>query len=145
MQLSQTKTPFWYWILAVIGVLWFAGGAFDYTATKLQLDFYMSSFTEEQLAYFYGFPTWFVALWAISVWSAFVGAILLLLRMKLASLLFLISLVTYVISAIYSIGFTNGMEVMGGAGALIFSAAIVISLLVFFWLARWASLRGILK
>lgn len=33
MTASQAKTPVWYWILAVIGLLWFAMGAFDYAAT----------------------------------------------------------------------------------------------------------------
>lgn len=105
----------------------------------------MSNFTEEQLAYFYGFPSWYVATWAISVWGSFIGAILLLLRMKLASLLFLVSLISFIVGAIYSFGFTNGVEIMGGFGAVIFSAVIFVSILAYFWLARWASQRGILK
>ena len=36
-------------------------GAFDYLATQLQFEPYMSQFTEEQLSYFYGFPAWAVA------------------------------------------------------------------------------------
>lgn len=145
MQLSQPKTPVWYWILAVIAVLWNAIGAFDYAATKLRLDFYMSAFTPEQLEFFYGFPAWYSAVWAIAVWTAFIGSLMLVFRMKLAALTFLISIVSFIVSAIYIYGFTNGLEIMGGFGALIFSGVIFVSLLVFFWLARWASLRGILK
>lgn len=141
---TQVKTPVWFWILAVFGLLWFAMGAFDYSATQLRLDFYMSSFTEEQLAYFYGFPTWYVATWAISVWTSFVGALLLLMRMKWASLMFLISLISYVISAIYSFGFTDAFAMMG-VGGVIFSAVIFLSILGFFWLARSSSSSGILK
>lgn len=145
MQLSQPKTPVWFWILGVVGLLWFAMGAFDYAATQLRLDFYMSSFTEEQLTYFYGFPAWYKATWAISVWGCFVGAILMLMRNKLASLAFFISLISFIIGAIYSFGFTNGMEIMGGLGALIFSIVIFLSILLFFWVARWASQKGILR
>jgi len=54
---SHVKTPIWFWILAVIAVLWNAMGAWDYSATQLRLEWYLSGFTEEQLAYFYGFPT----------------------------------------------------------------------------------------
>ncbi|WP_420434591.1 hypothetical protein [Hyphobacterium sp.] len=145
MTFSQAKTPVWFWILGVIGVLWFAMGAFDYAATQLRLDFYMSNFNDEQLALFYGFPAWYVATWAISVWGSFIGAILLLMRMKLASLLFLVSLISFIIGAIYSYAFTNAMELMGGLPAIIFSVVIFLSVLGYFWLARWASQRGILK
>lgn len=145
MTFSQAKTPVWYWILAVIGVLWFAMGAWDYSATQLRIDWYISNFTEEQQAYFYSFPAWYVATWAISVWGSFIGAILLLMRMKLASLLFLVSLISFIVGAIYSFGFTNGIEIMGGMAAIIFSIVIFLSVLGYFWLARWASQRGILK
>ncbi|WP_109259264.1 hypothetical protein [Hyphobacterium indicum] len=142
---AHEKAPIWFWILAVIGLLWFAMGAFDYSATQLRLDFYMSAFTEEQLAYFYGFPAWYVATWAISVWGAVAGAVLLLMRKKAASLMFLISLISFVIGAIYSYGFTNAMEIMGGIGPVIFSAVIFLSILGYFWLARTASANGILR
>lgn len=145
MSATREKTPVWFWILSVIGLLWFAMGAFDYSATQLRLDFYMSAFTEEQLAYFYGFPAWYEATWAISVWGAVAGAVLLLMRKKAASLMFLISLISFVIGAIYSYGFTNAMEMMGGIGSVIFSAVIFLSILGYFWLARSASASGILR
>jgi hypothetical protein len=141
---SHVKTPIWFWILAVIGLLWFAMGAWDYSATQLRFEWYLASFTEEQIAYFYSFPTWYVAVWALSVWGAFIGAVLLLLRMKLASLAFLISLITYIIGAIYSFGFTEWYAMMGMFG-LVFSIIIFLSLLGFFWMARSASSSGILR
>ena len=53
---ARSKTPVHLWIVGVLALLWNAMGAFDYLATQLELDFYMSRFTEQQLAYFYGFP-----------------------------------------------------------------------------------------
>jgi hypothetical protein len=141
---SHVKTPVWFWILAIIGLLWFAMGAWDYSATQLRFEWYLASFTEEQIAYFYSFPTWYVAVWALSVWASFIGAVLLILRMKLASLAFLISLITYIIGAIYSFGFTEWYAMMGMFG-LVFSIVIFLSLLGFFWMARSASSSGILK
>ncbi|NNJ77956.1 MAG: hypothetical protein HKP19_01735, partial [Xanthomonadales bacterium] len=69
MQEHLVKTPFHLWLIGILAVLWNAIGAFDYTATQMQMDFYMSQFSEEQLAYFYGFPAWVDAAWAIAVWS----------------------------------------------------------------------------
>lgn len=145
MQLSQVKTPVWFWILAVIAVLWNAMGAWDYVATQFRFEPYLSEFTEEQLAFFFGFPVWYQAVWAIAVWSAFSASILMLLRRKLSAQLFLISIISFIVSAIYIYGFTNGLEIMGGPGPLIFSAVIFLSLLGFFWLARWAGQKGILR
>ena len=145
MSKTRAKTPVWYWILAVIGLMWFAMGAFDYIATQYRFDFYIAEYTEEQLAYFYGFPAWYVAIWAISVWGAVAGAVLLLMRKKASSLMFLISLISFIIAAIYSYGFTNAMEMMGGIGTVIFSAVIFLSILGYFWLARSASASGILR
>ncbi|MEJ2086529.1 MAG: hypothetical protein P8Y44_12770, partial [Acidobacteriota bacterium] len=62
---TRPKTPVHLWIIGVLALLWDGMGAFDYLATKLKLDFYMSQFNEQQLAYFYGFPAWVTAFWAI--------------------------------------------------------------------------------
>jgi hypothetical protein len=50
------KAPIAFWIIAVLSLLWNAVGAFDYLATQLELESYMSQFTQEQLDYSYGFP-----------------------------------------------------------------------------------------
>ena len=77
---QTAKAPLHLWIVGVLAVLWNAIGAFDYSATQLRLEAYMSAFTPEQLEYFYGFPAWTVAAWAIAVWGALLGSIALLLR-----------------------------------------------------------------
>ena len=57
----NTRAPRHLWIVGVLAVLWNAVGAFDYSASQLRLDFYMSEFTPDQLAYFYAFPAWAIA------------------------------------------------------------------------------------
>ena len=80
MDKNLSRAPTHLWIVGIIAVLWNAIGAFDYSATQLRLESYMSQFTPEQLDYFYGFPAWTVAAWAIAVWSSLLGSIALLLR-----------------------------------------------------------------
>ncbi len=77
---QTTKAPLHLWIVGVLAVLWNAIGAFDYSATQLRIEAYMSAFTPEQLEYFYSFPAWAVAAWAFGVWGALLGSIALLLR-----------------------------------------------------------------
>jgi hypothetical protein len=53
---ENRKTPFHLWIVGILALLWDAIGAFDYSATQLRMEAYMSQFTPEQLEYFYAFP-----------------------------------------------------------------------------------------
>ena len=110
---ASPKTPVHLWIVGILALLWNAMGAFDYLATQLELDFYMSTFSEEQLSYFYGFPAWAVSGWAIAVWSALAGSIGLVLRKKWSLYAFVVAIAGMIVSSIYTIGMTNGFEIMG--------------------------------
>ncbi|MBZ0113875.1 MAG: hypothetical protein K8J08_15540, partial [Thermoanaerobaculia bacterium] len=63
----RRKTPVHLWIVGVLALLWNAVGAFDFTATQVQLESYMEQFSEAQLEYFYGFPWWVTIAWAVAV------------------------------------------------------------------------------
>lgn len=137
------KVPVHLWIVGVLAVLWNLMGAFDYLATQLKLDFYMSQFTEQQLAYFYGIPSWAVAGWAFAVWGALVGSIGLLMRRKWAMWAFVVSLAGMLVSTIYNFAMSNGAEMMG-TGGVIFSViiwAIAIFLVAY---SRAMASRGVL-
>jgi hypothetical protein len=71
MNEANTKTPMHLWIIGILSLLWNAVGAFDYSATQLRLESYMSQFTAEQLEFFYGFPAWTKAFWAIALFLYF--------------------------------------------------------------------------
>ena len=137
-------TPKHLWIIGVLALLWNAGGAFDYLMTQTENEGYMSNFTPEQLEFFYGFPTWLVAFWALAVWGGVLGAVLLLMRKKLAVPVFLVSFVCMVVTAIRNYWFADGMEAMGGGVALVMSILIFFFAL-FLWLyARAMASRGVL-
>ncbi len=72
------------------------------------------------------------------------GSVLLLLRKRLAAPVFLVALVTMVLTAIRNYGLANGLEVMGGAFPLIFTA-VIFAISVALWLyARAMARRGVL-
>lgn len=145
IQESDTRqTPWHLWVIGGIAVLWNAMGAFDYVMTQTGNEAYMSGFTPEQLAFFYAFPPWVVAAWAIAVWGGVLGALLLLLRRRLAVSVFLISLVAMVITTFHNYFLSNGMEVSGDAFSLIFTAAIFLIALALFLYARAMHKRNVL-
>lgn len=125
-------------------MLWNAVGAFDYAATQLRIESYMSAFTPEQLEYFYGFPAWVVAAWAIAVWSSLLGSLGLLLRKTWAVWLFGIAIVGMVLTALHNFVLSDGLAVMG-TGAVAFTAVIWLIAFFLFFYARAMSKRGVLR
>jgi hypothetical protein len=119
-------------------------GAWDYLMTQTQNEAHMSGFTPEQLEFFYGFPAWVVAFWAMAVWGGVLGSVLLLLRKKLAVGVFLVSFLSMVVTTIHNFGLSNGLEVMGDPFSLVFSAVIFVVALLLFLYARTMKNRGAL-
>lgn len=137
------KTPVHLWIVGVLALLWNAMGVFDYLATQLKLESYMSSFSQEQLDYFYGIPSWAIAGWAIAVWIGLAGTVGLLLRKKWAAMAFIISLAGLALSSIHTLILSNGLEIMGTAGTIMTVIIWVISIFLV-WYSRKQVAAGVL-
>lgn len=138
------STPWHLWLVGVVALLWSGIGALDYYMTQTKNQSYMSHFTTEQLEFFYGFPTWLVAFWAIAVWGGVVGAVLLLLRKRVAVWVFLASFISMIITAIHNYGLSNGMEVMGDAFSIGFTIVIFVLASLFFVYSRAMRNRNVL-
>jgi len=139
---SGKRRPWHLWVVGIVALLWNAVGAMDYLMTQTRNEKYMSQFTPEQLEYFYGFPAWVVAAWAIAVWGGVLGAILLLMRKSLAVPVFLVSLIAMVLTTIYQFGLSNGLEVVGDPFSLVFTAVIFVIAVALFLYARAMQKRG---
>lgn len=139
-------TPWHLWAVGVLGVLWNAYGCYDYTMSQTGGEAYLRSagMTDPQVAYFNAMPSWMTAVWAIGVWGALTGAILLLLRSKWALHVFAASLAAFVMSLVYTYGMSDGGELYGQTG-LIMNGVILAGCLFFLWCAWFASKRGLLR
>jgi len=140
------RAPWHLWVIGTLALLWNAGGAYDYIMMRTQNEAYMAMLTEEQLAMFADPPLWFGVTWAIGVWGAVLGAVLLLLRSRFATLAFAASLLGLIGSSLYTYvladppGYTN----MTGFQAA-FSIAIVVVLIGLFIYAQRMAGRGVLR
>ncbi len=140
---QATRTPRHLWIVGIVALLWSLLGAVDYIMTETRNEAYMGQFTPEQLEFFYGFPAWLVAFWAIAVWGGVLGAILLLIRKKLAVPVLLVSFLCMVVTAIHNYGFAGGTDIVGGVG-LFFSGVIFVVALGLFIYALSMAKKGVL-
>lgn len=139
----RPRTPLHLWVVGVLSLLWNAMGAFDYLATQLEIESYMSQFTEDQLAYFYEIPAWAVSGWAFGVWGAVAGSIGLLLRRRWAVWAFAVSLAGMAVSSLHSLVLSEGAAIMG-TGGMIFTAIIWVIAIALLIYARAQAQRGVL-
>jgi len=142
---SPVKAPWHLWVVGIVGTLWNAMGAMDYVMTKLEVESYMAAFTPEQLEFFYGFPIWVNAAWAIAVWGSVIGCLLLLLRKSVAVEVLLVSFVAMALTAFHNYGLSNGMEVVGDTFSLVFTATIFVVGLALYFYAKAMRAKGVLK
>ena len=144
MQQGRNTRPWHLWVVGILGFLWNAMGATDYTMTQTRNAAYMGNFTPEQLAFFYGLPAWVVSAWAIAVWGGVLGSLLLLARRGLAAWVFLASLLGMVLTTFRNYVLADGMQVIGDAFSLAFTAVIFLAALGLFLYARAMRRRGVL-
>jgi hypothetical protein len=144
MNQTATKAPVHLWIVGVLAVLWNAIGCFDYYATQSKLESYMSQFTPEQLEYFYGFPMWVDAAWAIAVWGSLLASIGLLLRKTWAVWLFGLAILGMVVTTVYNFVLSDGMAIMGREAAIFTAVIWAIALFLFFY-AKAMARKGVLR
>ncbi len=143
--MDQTvKTPWHLWVIGAISLLWNSGGVISYTMTKLAaLD--GTGMPSEQLNYYYSFPAWATAFWALGVWGCFFGSAALLFRSRYAVWLFGISIVGLVGTTIFQQVFSDMPETLQTAGHTAFAAAIWVITIGLFFYARSMSKSGVLR
>jgi len=138
------KTPVHLYIVGVGSLLWNATGAFDYLMTHTENEEYMANFSAEQLEFFYNLPSWVVAFWALAVWGGVLGALLLILKRKLAAPVLLLSFLSMMATTVHNLGFADAADILGAAG-LAFSAMIWLWALGLVVYSRKIVAKGILR
>ena len=138
------STPWYFWVVAGLGLFWNGFGAFDYSMSHLQGETYyrQMGMTDAQVAFMDTYPTWMHAVWAIGVWGSALGAILLLLRSKWAFHAFAVSILGAIGNVAYTAMTPGASETMGG---LTMPLVILAICLFFVWYSRMMTTRGVLR
>lgn len=143
---ETAKTPISFWIISGLSLVWNAFGAVDYTMTQTRNAAYLAQFTPEQRTYFESFPAWMEAAWALGIWGAVAGSLLLLMRNRHAVTAFGVSLFGLLVSTIWQFGL-SGADVakIFGTGPMVMSAFIWIVAIALFVYARRKRDSGLLR
>jgi hypothetical protein len=140
------KAPAHLWVVGIVSLLWNAMGAADYTMTHVMGSEYLEAggFGPEVVAYFSALPTWATAGWALGVWGAVIGSVLLLMRSRYAVWAFALSLAGIVVMTINSLNNPYPAE-MVSTGGTVFEWVIKIVAVLLLWYAWTMRKRGVLR
>lgn len=141
---DRAATPWHLWAVGIVSLLWNAVGVTDYSMTMMHNATWLAAASPEQRAYFDAFPLVMLGFWALGVWGAFVGSLLLLVRTRHAVTAFAASLVGLAATTFYQFAIAvppNG-RTMAMIGFNLFIWAVALAL---FFYARAMRTRGVLR
>ena len=105
-----------FWIISSMALVWNLMGVFNYLTQAFMTNEVLASLPEDQQLLYEDVPAWVTAAFATAVFSGTLGAILLLLKKKVASNFFILSFVGIIIQMTYCLLIsenTNGYGPMG--------------------------------
>lgn len=137
----QSTVPNWFWVAAAGALLWEAFGCFMYVS---QVTTDPATLPIDQRAIWEATPGWIVGAYAVAVWVGLIGALLLLMRRKLAEPLLLVSLIAV---AVQFGGVLLVPEIRSVTPSDAYTFPIVIGIVCYsiYMLARLARRRGWLR
>jgi hypothetical protein len=142
---DQKNTPIWYWAVAGLGLTWniFGLTAFREYATGTQEYWQSTGMTAEQAALYSSLPTWLTAVFAIGVFGAVIGCVLLLARHRLALPVLLVSFIGYALLYIGDI--VLGVFAALGMPQIAVLTTVIAAAAALLWLAFYAKSHAIVR
>ena len=141
-QQTKTAVPVWYWVIAVVALLWNLLGCVFFLAELFAQDKLMETMTEPQREWVRAIPGWIYFVYGVAVTSGTLGGLGLLLRKSWATLMFAICLIAVIVQMVYSMLIAGGLQAMGPSG-LVMPAVVIIIAAALLWFSQYAKKRGI--
>lgn len=141
MTTQTSAVPAWFWIIAVLAVLWNALGVMAYFADVNQTPEQMAALSQTMQDLYASRPSWAVGGFAVAVFGGLLGGILLLLKKKLASSVFLVSLLGLLVQNVYWFGMAKAHQVFP-ASSHVMPLVVMLVAVFLVWFARSSAAKG---
>lgn len=99
----STKPQAWFWVLAIIFLLWNLMGIGAWTGDYFYAQETMNEFSPELQALKASYPSWYIWVFLVAVLSGLFACVALLFKKKIAVILSVISLITVVLCKGYDL------------------------------------------
>lgn len=130
---TTDKPKVTFWIIAIIAFIWNSMGVMAYLGQAFMTDEAKTILPEAERELYENRPAWATAAFAIAVFGGFLGSLALLLRKKVAKLLFLVSLIGIFIQMTYNFVIINSLEIYGPGGLIMPAMIIVIGIFLYLY------------
>lgn len=141
---TKAGVPGWFWLLAVLALLWEAMGCFAYLNAVMMKTTDLGQYSPAQRAIYGATPAWVWAAYAVAVWVGLTGAVALLMRQRWARLAFIISLAAAIVQFGWVLLATAALKTLGASATAVPICAIVLGLFLI-WFSGMAARRNWLR
>ena len=140
--MTTTKPPAWFWIVAIVLLLWGAMGVATYYLSLHMTPAALAEMTEYDRRLYTDRAAWFIVTYGIAVWASLIGTLLLLLRRAWARSIYIVSLIAVIVMFGWMFVATDIIAVKGVLVATGFPIVIAVIGAFQIWLAGLARRRG---
>lgn len=141
---QSTKPPPWFWVIAVVLLLWNGMGVWAYIVDATITAETLQAMPDAERALRLARPACATAAFAVAVFGGVAGCLLLLLRSRLALPVLALSLIGVALQMTHAFLIADSYAVYGPAG-LAMPAMVLAGALFLVWFARRARRRGWLR
>ncbi|WP_186757264.1 hypothetical protein [Echinicola salinicaeni] len=136
--MEQTiKIPTWYWVVAIIMLLWNLLGVSAFFMQVGMSEEAMAALPETERELYASYPIWATIAYAVAVFGGALGCIGLLLKKKWAKMVLIISLIGIIIQVFHSLAISEAMDVYG-PGAAVMPTMIIVLAIFLVWLSNFS-------
>jgi len=135
------KVPMWFWIVAVLALLWNALGVMAYLMQVMMTPETLALMPDAERALYENVPPWVTGAFAIAVFGGTLGSLALLLKKAIAYVLLLLSFIAILAQMTYNVFMSKALEVYGPGGLAMPIMTLGIGLSLIF-IAKSAKTRG---
>jgi len=141
--MSNTNKPNTiFWVIVIVALLWNILGVGAYLAQAYMPEDALELLSQGEQDYYISYPAWATASYAIGVFGGLLGCIALLMRKKIAVLLFTLSLIGVLGQQIYNFFLQDYISL--SSTNLIGPLAIIIICFFLMWYAKAQKTNGLL-
>ncbi|GLS83616.1 hypothetical protein [Paraferrimonas haliotis] len=130
---ERVSAPWWYWIAAVVGLLWNLMGLAAYLMHVSLTPEEIAALPQAEQALHQAFPSWALIAFSIAVYSGTLGCVLLLARRAMAKSLLILSLLGVLVQNSYSLLLSDAVAVYGNQAIIMPTLVIIVGALLI-WL-----------
>ncbi|HHB52697.1 MAG TPA: hypothetical protein ENK75_06655 [Saprospiraceae bacterium] len=142
---AQIKIPKWFWVLAVISLLWNIMGILSFFVHTFITDEALAKLPDNERALYSEYTICTTIIFAIATFGGLIGSLGLILKRKWAKIFFIISFLAIVQQMIHNVFFTKSIDVYGLAQATTMPVLVVLFGAFLIWFSNYSIKKNWLK